>query len=104
MKKTFALLLSFVALVAFLSAGAQNPKADKPTTKVEQTVETKASVPCCDSKGQTSAAAKEGCCSSKGEVKSAEAKTGCASAGKTCGGCSSKAKTQTSQEVPVPKK
>lgn len=105
MKKTFALLLSFVALVAFLTAGAQNPKADKPTTKVEQTVEKKAPGTCCDSKGHTtSTAAKDGCCTSKGDVKSADAKAGCTSAGKTCGGCSSKTKATTSEEVPVPKR
>ncbi len=98
MKKTFALLFSFVALIAFLSAGFpsdQSPKTSK-STKVEQTVQKKAADPCCDSKAETTSAAKSDCSGDK-------AKADCAPAGKTCGGCSSKAKTQTSEELPVPK-
>lgn len=98
MKKTFALLFSFVALIAFLSAGFpsdQSPKTPK-STKVEQAVQKKAADPCCDSKTQTSSAAESDCGSDK-------AKADCASAGKTCGSSSSKAKAQAGEELPVPK-
>ncbi|MGB4204124.1 MAG: hypothetical protein WBJ84_00715 [Bacteroidales bacterium] len=98
MKKTFALLFSFVALIAFLSAGFpsdQSPKTSK-STKVEQTVQKKDAASCCDSKAQTTSAAKADCSGDK-------AKADCAPAGKTCGGCSSKAKAQSGEELPVPK-
>lgn len=112
MKKKFALLFSFIALVAFVTvnvANAQSPKTDKNATKVEQTVEKKASEPCCETKGQATASAKDGCCTSgtktaSAEEKGATAKEGCASAGKTCGGCSSKTSTQSAEKLPVPKR
>ncbi len=107
MKKTFALLFTFVALIAFLGAGianAQSPKTDNKTTKVEQAIEKKDAKPCCDTKGQATSASKSDCCAPKTSVQGASAKAGCAPAGKTCGGCSSKAKVQTTEELPVPKK
>ncbi|MBE0662754.1 MAG: hypothetical protein IH597_09815 [Bacteroidales bacterium] len=110
MKKKITLLFSFIALVAFITVNAQSPKTDKKSVKVEQTVEKKASEPCCETKGHTTAAkeAKSGCCTSGSDVKAettgGEAKAGCATAGKTCGGCSSKTSTQSAESVPVPKR
>jgi hypothetical protein len=109
MKKKIALLFSFIALVAFVTVNAQSPQTDKKTTKVEQTVEKKASEPCCETKGTATAAkdAKSGCCTSgvKAEATGGEAKAGCATAGKTCGGCSSKTtSTQSAETLPVPKR
>lgn len=112
MKKKLALLFSFVALVAFVTvnvANAQSPKTDKQSAKVEQTVEKKAAEPCCETKGQATAATKSDCCTSdakaaSAEAKGGEAKSGCATAGKTCGGCSSKTSTQSAEQLPVPKR
>jgi hypothetical protein len=125
MKKKIALVLSFVALFAFMTinvAEAQSPKVDTKA-KVEQ----KSVEPCCESKGQATTQAKSGCCTAQakaaaaaatkssgccsskasteaGEVKATQVKSGCASAGKTCGGCSSKAATQSAEQIPVPKR
>jgi hypothetical protein len=109
MKKKLALLFPVVAFFAFVTvnvADAQSPKTDKKASKVEQTVEKKAVEPCCESKGQATTAAKADCCPSgaKAEVKTSEAKAGCAPAGKACGGCSSKASTQSAEQIPVPKR
>jgi hypothetical protein len=113
MKRKLALLLSFVALVAFVTvnvANAQSPKTDKKSTKVEQTVEKKATEPCCETKGEATTSVKtSGCCTgdakaAAAEAKGADAQAGCASAGKTCGGCSSKTSTQSAEQLPVPKR
>lgn len=109
MKKSIALLFSFVALVIFTTvnvAEAQSPKNDKEATKVEQK-----SDGCCTSGDKTTAvtSVKPGCCTAAAKVeaaqaKSTEAKAGCGPAGKTCGGCSSKAKTQSADQAPVPRR
>lgn len=107
MKKKIALVFSFIALVAFVTVNAQSPQTDKKTTKVEQTVEKKASEPCCETKGKATSEAKSDCCTSgaKAETTGGKAKAGCASAGKNCGGCPSKTTTtQSSETLPVPKR